>query len=80
MPVMKDENKLLKPAQVEKLSREIQAYFLDEFELEIGDLQTSLFLEFIEKELGKEYYNAGVLDSIQAIKDKAEDINLLLRD
>lgn len=64
----------------QKLRDALRAYFLDELELEVGDLQLDLFTQFLDKEIGKYYYNLGIIDSIKAIKDKTEDLLLLVKD
>lgn len=66
--------------QLKIMREQIQAYFLDELEMEIGDLQSDLFIEFLNVKIGSQYYNLGVDDAIQAIKDKAEDLHLLKKD
>ncbi len=58
----------------------LQAYFLDELEMELSDLQADLFLDFLATTIGNHFYNLGVTDTIAAIKDKASDLVLLLRD
>lgn len=54
--------------------KEIQRYFLNEREEELGDLAASLFLDFIIEELAPEFYNQGVYDSCNFMKDKSEDL------
>jgi len=66
--------------QTEVLRDALKKYFADEFELEIGDLQADLFIEFLNKQVGKEYYNRGVLDTIEALKEKSADLVLLIKD
>jgi uncharacterized protein (DUF2164 family) len=66
--------------QLEELRAVIKGYFLDELEMEIGDLQADLFIEFLNEHVGKQYYNLGVTDAIAAIKDKTDDLVLLIKD
>lgn len=66
--------------QSEELRAAIKAYFFDELEIEIGDLQAELFIEFLDKEVGKKYYNLGVTETIRAIKEKSDDLVLLIKD
>lgn len=58
----------------EHMIAEIKCYFLNEREEELGDLAASLFLDFIIEELAPEFYNQGVYDSCNFMKDKSEDL------
>lgn len=53
---------------------EIKRYFFNEREEELGDLAAGLFLDFITKELAPEFYNQGVYDSSNYMRDKLEDL------
>jgi uncharacterized protein (DUF2164 family) len=66
--------------QTDELRAAIQGYFLDELDLEIGTLQADLFIAFLNEKIGKHYYNLGVTDTIAALKDKAEDLVLLMKE
>lgn len=69
------------PAEKHQALRdELKAYFLDELDLEIGSLQTDLLIEFLTKNVGQHFYNQGVMDAQQVIKEKAADLVLLLND
>jgi uncharacterized protein (DUF2164 family) len=58
----------------EYMIKEIKRYFSNERDEEIGDLAASLFLDFIIEELAPEFYNQGVYDSCNFMKDKSEDL------
>lgn len=58
----------------DELINKIKKYFLKEREEELGDLGSSLFLDFIIKELATEFYNQGVQDSYIYMNDRVEDI------
>ncbi len=66
--------------QLQDLRDSVKAYFLDELEMEIGDLQVDLFIEFLNNNAGKKYYNLGVTDTIASVKDKADDLLLLIKE
>ncbi|MDF3000489.1 MAG: hypothetical protein K0Q48_608 [Bacillota bacterium] len=53
---------------------EIKRYYLNERDEELGDLAAALFLDFIIEELAPEFYNQGVYDSSNFMKDKSEDL------
>jgi uncharacterized protein (DUF2164 family) len=58
----------------EYMVMEIKRYFLNEREEELGDLAANLFLDFIIEELAPEFYNQGVYNSCNFMKDKSEDL------
>ena len=66
--------------QQHELRATLKGYFFDELEMGIGDLQADLFLEFLNKKIGREYYNLGVMDTIKAMKEKTEDLVLLIKE
>ena len=72
---MRNENaiRLSKENRDEMISG-IKQYFLREREEEIGDLAAGLFLDFILEKLAPVFYNQGVDDSYEYMKDAAEDL------
>ena len=50
------------------------------FDIDAGNLQTEMVLDFISKHIGLYYYNKGVLDSMAAMSEKIEDLYLLIKD
>lgn len=52
----------------------LQSYFLKEREEELGDLASSILLDFIIDKLASEFYNQGVYDSYKFINDRTEDL------
>lgn len=58
----------------DEMVSEIKNYFLKERDEEIGDLAASLVLDFILEKIAPEFYNQGVFDSHQYMKDSAEDL------
>jgi len=68
-----DKIKLTKEKKIEMMS-EIKNYFLKERNEQIGDLASTLMLNFIIEKFGPEFYNQGVYDSCNYMKDKSEDI------
>ncbi len=69
----KDRIKLTKEKRDDMISA-IKYYFLKEREEELGDLASSLILDFIIKELAPEFYNQGVYDSHKYMSDRVEDL------
>ncbi|MFL0196598.1 DUF2164 domain-containing protein [Clostridium sp. WILCCON 0269] len=69
----KDKIKLSKEKREDMIST-IKSYFLNERDEELGDLASSLILNFIIEELAPEFYNQGVYDSYKYIIDRSEDL------
>ena len=58
----------------ERMRESIRRYVDDEWELDIGDLKASLFLEFIAKEIGPSIYNQAVRDVKQQVLLQVDDV------
>ncbi|KAJ51914.1 uncharacterized protein (DUF2164 family) [Clostridium tetanomorphum] len=72
---MKDKNKIkLTKEKREEMISSIKNYFYNEREEELGELASSLILDFIIEELAPEFYNQGVYDSYTYMSDRIEDI------
>ena len=52
----------------------IKMFFEKERGENLGDLGSSILLDFITKEIGPEFYNQGVLDSYKYINERTEDL------
>jgi uncharacterized protein (DUF2164 family) len=52
----------------------VKIYFSQERGEEIGDLKAKLTLDFIIEKLAPGFYNQGVRDSCQYMKDMIEDV------
>ncbi|MFD1707599.1 DUF2164 domain-containing protein [Siminovitchia sediminis] len=46
-----------------EMIRDIQAFFLDERDEEIGEIGAEICLEFIQERLGPVFYNQGIRDA-----------------
>ena len=77
---MKNDTFVLSKEQHEELRAALQAYLLDQLDMEVGTLQTDLFIEFLSEQIGKTFYNLGVTDTIAAVREKSEDLVLLLKE
>lgn len=58
----------------EYMINEIKRYFSEERDEELGDLASTLFLNFITEELAPEFYNQGVYDAHKYMSDRCEDL------
>lgn len=76
---IKEENKLNAKIDLNKEKKEemislIKNYFLKEREEELGDLASSMILDFFVEKLAPAFYNQGVQDSYKYINDKVEGL------
>jgi uncharacterized protein (DUF2164 family) len=71
---------LLSKERKEEIREVLKKYFAEELEIELSSLQADIFIEFLSNHVGKHYYNLGVLDVIAAIKEKSEDLVLLMKE
>jgi uncharacterized protein (DUF2164 family) len=66
--------------QKENAVAKIKEYVLENFDVEVGNLQSEIFLDFITEHIGVYYYNKGIADSMAFMTDKIEDFYLLMKD
>ncbi|MGB7606209.1 MAG: DUF2164 domain-containing protein [Lutisporaceae bacterium] len=52
----------------------IQSYFRNEVDIDLGDLASTLILDFFTEKLASEFYNQGVADAQKYISEKIEDM------
>lgn len=52
----------------------IKNYFSNERDEDLGDLASSMILDFFIDELASEFYNQGVYDSYAYMNDRCEDL------
>jgi len=58
----------------------IKNYAEENFDIELGNLKTRLFLDFLAECVGVCWYNKGVADAMAAMSEKVEDLYLLMQD
>ena len=72
---MKNDNKIIiTNERREDIVDAIKIYFSEERGEEIGDLRAKLILDFIMEKMAPEFYNQGVSDSCQYMKNMIEDV------
>ncbi len=64
----------------EEIAYDLFAYLNNDLDIEITSLQSILLTDFITEKLGRHYYNQGVTDSIDLMKDKTDDLYLIMKD
>lgn len=57
-----------------KIISEIQEYFLNERDEEIGNLSADLVLQFMIQQVGPAIYNQGIRDAHALVSKKIEDL------
>jgi uncharacterized protein (DUF2164 family) len=57
-----------------KLITSIQRYVVENLETEIGELQSSLFLQFCLEEIGPSIYNQAISDAQLYLQERALDL------
>jgi uncharacterized protein (DUF2164 family) len=57
-----------------RLTTSIKRYVAENLDIDIGDLQSSLFLQFCREEIGPSIYNQAISDAQAYMQDKALDM------
>lgn len=70
---MKSKLKLTKEAK-EKVIEDIKNFFLNERDEVIGNLASSILLDFIIEKIASAFYNQGLEDAISFMKERVEDM------
>lgn len=65
----------LEKYEEEMMIKDIQRFFKEERDEEIGNLAAVLLLDFISKNIGKFYYNKGVQDSQKFISERLLELS-----
>ncbi len=77
---MKTQTSSLTKEQMREMIDALKSFFLDELDMELSDMQAGFLVDFLSQNMSKYFYNRGVADTINALKDKTEDLILLLKD
>lgn len=67
----------LTPPIKEKIIYELQSYFENEREEDLGNIGAELLVDFILKEVGPMIYNQALIDVHELMEEKIDDIYLL---
>jgi uncharacterized protein (DUF2164 family) len=65
----------LKKEVEDRLLASIKRYFADQMDEDIGDLKSTLFLDFCLKEIGPSVYNQAVTDIQAILQNKVTDLD-----
>ncbi|MCL2049706.1 MAG: DUF2164 domain-containing protein [Defluviitaleaceae bacterium] len=66
--------------QKQTATNKLRDYLYENFDTEIGNMQSDFFLDYISENIGAYYYNKGIADAMAFIADKTEDMYLLMKD
>ncbi len=64
----------LNKEEKEKAIEDIKKFFLKERDEEIGNLASSIFLDFIIEKIAPAFYNQGIKNAIAYMSEKVEDM------
>ncbi|HVZ77919.1 MAG TPA: DUF2164 domain-containing protein [Gemmatimonadaceae bacterium] len=64
----------LSPDATRQLKASIQRYVAEQLDLDIGDLQADLLLDFIVREAGPAIYNQAIADAQAFMRDRVADL------
>lgn len=64
----------LSKEQKDRMIWEIQTYFSKERDEDLGDLASSLILDFFIEKLGPQMYNQGIQDAQRYMEEKVMDM------
>jgi len=62
-------------AQKQKMVQELQDYFEQELDFDLGQFDADFLLDFISNKFGAVYYNQGVRDAQTVVERKMLDIS-----
>lgn len=64
----------LDKSQKDHLVVQLQRYFDDELEVELGQFDADFLLDFISQHMGRIFYNQGVYDAQAVLDSKIESV------
>jgi uncharacterized protein (DUF2164 family) len=64
----------LSPETTKRLHESIKRYFDEQFEAEIGDLKTTMLLDFVLKEIAPTIYNRAIADAQKYFEARLVDL------
>ncbi|SEG02586.1 Uncharacterized conserved protein, DUF2164 family [Vibrio hangzhouensis] len=67
-------NNMLDKNKREQLISELQKYFMDELDYELGQFDGEFLLDFLSKKLAPAYYNKGLEDAKAVLERRLTDI------
>ncbi len=68
----------LAPETRQRLLRSIQRYFKEQLEEEVGELKSSLLLDYVLREIGPTIYNQAIADAQAYLNERVADLDGVL--
>ena len=68
----------LSDSRKKEVIEEVQSYFRNEHDENIGDLKAEMFVEFFTEKLGPKIYNQAIDDASSFIQEKLIDLESIL--
>ncbi|MEN5168966.1 DUF2164 domain-containing protein [Brevundimonas pondensis] len=60
--------------ELQDAASRLRAYLRDEMDVEVGQLPAEMLVEFIERDIGRLFYNRGLRDAETVVRQKVEDV------
>ncbi|MNH49543.1 hypothetical protein D3C73_11220 [compost metagenome] len=60
--------------EMQEAASRLRTYLREEMDIEAGQLPTEMLVEFIERDIGRLFYNRGLRDAETVVRQKVEDI------
>jgi len=60
--------------EIAALTPKLQAWFRDEYEMELGGLDAEMLIDFLARELGPAFYNRALYDAQAVLTRRLDDI------
>lgn len=60
--------------EMQEAASRLRTYLREEMDIEAGQLPTEMLVEFIERDIGRLFYNRGLRDAEAVVRQKVEDI------
>lgn len=70
----KQPSSVLTREELQEAASRLRAYLRDDMEVEVGQLPAEMLVEFIERDIGRLFYNRRLRDAEIVVRQKVEDV------
>lgn len=60
--------------EIAALTPKLQAWFRDEYDMELGGLPAEMLIDFLARELGPAFYNRGLYDAQAVLSARLDEV------
>lgn len=60
--------------ELQEAAGRLRTYLREEMDVEAGQLPAEMLVEFIERDIGRLFYNRGLRDAETVVRQKVEDV------